>query len=296
MKYFALLAFIVVVNSAAIDDGDSEAPATLFSSAFEYQKKFESLQEDINSKLIEVRTVVSSVLKSSSQTTLEQIEGNVNDILALDHPARLKIYALEATLCTKNLKVLINGITEFTGFPSGNCVTSFDLSLQGLLTTAYALLKEYEGSGFNVQQIVARSFIGRNAFLEAEEIEALFKDLYNKRFNEWNESAPQVDGLVENLKSNIAGYNEVLQQCYSQIQQNVAPAYDVLEGEIATCRAFDDTADPFAIFLQYDTTSRVPSTHAPTDPQTDPPTTEPSWQTDTETIETPAPTLPTPPQ
>ena len=249
-----LLALTVAVHGAAIDSGfgaqneRSIIPDSLFESAWEYQRYFESLQEDINIKLNSVRTEVSDLLQKSSTFTLEQIEGNANSILLLDDPARNRIYELSSSLCVNNLRVLINGITEFTGFGSSNCVTSYDISVQEAINTTYALLKKYEGPSVDVQQIVVRSFINRNAFLQPEEIENRFKDIYNQQLAEWNEFNPDTEDFLSDLRSKIDDFFNNLKKCFNNIQESVAPAYDILQGEIATCEAFDSTPDPFAIF------------------------------------------------
>jgi hypothetical protein len=225
------------------------APDSLFENAREYQGKLQALQLDIDEQLTAIRTSVSTVLKSSSNVTLEQIESNANAILAQDTPTRDAIFALRRnTLCVNNLITLINGITEFTGFGSSNCVSTYDKSVQGALNTAYALLQKYEGSFGDVQQIVTRSFIKFNVYTQSDEIEAKFIEHFNKAEADWTAARPEVAEFVRTLSGNIAVFNTALGACFTKIQQAIAPAYGLLEQEIDTCNVFDSTPDPFAIY------------------------------------------------
>lgn len=263
MKLFVgvLLTAFVAVNGAAIDSSvaaaDSVAiapllvaPTDLFEKAWTYQALVKSLQNDINEQLTSVRTAVSTVLSSSTDATLTQIASNKDVILALDASARDEVYAVTSSVCVNTLKVLLNGITEYTGFGSANCVTAYDNSAQEVLTSAYALLQKYEGSYSDVQQNVVRAFIGNNVFLDSEQIEANFAEVFSTSTAEWEAIRPEIEDFVSSLASNIAVFNTVLGDCFGAIQSGVAPAYAALQSQLATCEAFHATADPFAVYRQ----------------------------------------------
>lgn len=245
-----LLSVIAVIHGAAIEN--VAAPVSLFESAWEYQTKFASLQQDINEQLTAIRTSVSGVLKSSSNITLEQIEWNAKQITAIAEPARSAVFNtdLSPTLCVVNLRSLLQGIAEFTGFGSSNCVTSYDKSLTGVLNTAYAFLQKYEGSFGDVQQVVVKAFSGRNVFLQAEDIESRFELEYDTRVSAWNAIRPEVENFVKNLYDNVAVFNSVLGGCFLKIQSDVTPAFTLVQSELVTCNIFDNTADPFAVYRQ----------------------------------------------
>lgn len=243
------LSMVVVIHGAAIEIAPFMiAPDTLFENAWRYQTEVTDLQNDIDEQLTAIRTAVSGVLKDSSSATLTQIEGNANALLKQEAPARDAIFALPTSLCVINLRVLLNGITEFTGFRSSNCVTDYDAKVKGELEKARTLLQKYEGDFGNVLQIVVRSFIGKNVFLMPEEIEERFVAQFNLRNDEWAAIRPDVENFVNTLRENITGFNTDLGTCYATIEMTVAPLYDVLQGEIATCEAFNSTPDPFAMY------------------------------------------------
>lgn len=259
MKLFVgvLLSVFVVIHGAAIDSSEDSpitpfivAPTALFQSAWTYQALLQTLQVTIDAELTEIRTSVSVALKSSSSETLKQIESNVNSITAADEIVRSKIFTMKDSICVYNLRVLLNGISEFSGFNSANCVTTYDKSVQEALNTAYALLQKYEGSFGDVQQIVVKSFSGKNAFLQADEIEAAFKKAYATRQEEWEAIRPDVESFLSTLQGNLASLNTVLGSCFKTIQDGVAVGYAAVTAEIATCEIFDNTADPFAQYRQ----------------------------------------------
>jgi len=253
-----LLALIVVIHGAAIDKANPDnsisahliAPDSLFESARQYHNKLRDLQQDINEQLTAARTAVSTILRSSSEETLTQIESNAHQLLAQDEPARNAIFALSSSLCVNNLKVLLNGVTEFTGFGSSNCVTSYDKSVQEALNSAHNTLEKYEGTFADVQQAVVRSFIGKNVYLEADDIENRFAEQYNKSSEDWLAVRPEIEEFVNTLRAEIADFISALNGCFVTLQDDTAPAYDRLQTNIEVCTYFDNTDDPFAIYRQ----------------------------------------------
>jgi len=247
-----LLSVVAVINAAAIDDVAIApyiiAPDSLFVRAHEYQTAAYNLQQDIDEQLTVLRIAVSTVLKHSSNETLAQIEENAQKLFAQDQPTRNEIYSLSSSLCVNNLKVLLNSITEFSGFGSSNCVTTYDKKVQDTLSAASVLLQRYQGTFGNVLQIVVRSFIGKNVFLEPQDIETRFIEEFSKRNDEWQQVRPDVEEFRNTLSGTISAHNQALEICFKNLQNDVAPSYGLLYGEISTCQFFDNTADPFASF------------------------------------------------
>lgn len=249
MKFFiaALLSVVVAIQGAPSPSAVGET-GTLFEDAWDYQARLVILQKDINEQLTAMRTSVSGVLSASSNVTLGEIENQASLLLAQDEPARNQIFELPASLCANNLKVLINSITEFTGFGSSNCVTAYDTGLQVDLDSAYAELQKYEGSFGDVLRIVVRSFNGRNVYLQAADIKARFVDGFSQREADWAAVRPDVERFVKALGDSVADHNKKLAACHKTLRDNVAPAYGILQSEIATCETFNSTPDPFARF------------------------------------------------
>lgn len=221
----------------------------LFITAKDYQSRLTALQQDINLQLTAIRTSVSNVLTLSSGKTLEQIENNTIAILALDAPVRAVVGPLDSTACIDNLKNLLEGTTEFSGFPSSTCVARYEESVRSALKTAYALLEKFEGLFVDVQQVVIKSFIKRNAFLTPDLIIETFTNQYNAQAEDWERIRPEIESFVKSLSGNVAVFNNVLESCFSNIQTNLIPTYSRIVAEIAVCKEFDTLISPFAMML-----------------------------------------------
>ena len=224
------------------------SPELLFLSAWEYQSKLTSLQQDINLQLTAIRTSVSNVLRSSSTQTLEQTERNDVSIWSQDAPVRDIVFALESTACTYNIKSILIQVTEYSGFQSSNCIARYEKSVQTELKAAYALLEKYEGLFNDIQQIVVKSFIQQNLFLTPEAIIRKFQIQFKTRNEEWEKTRFDIESFVKSLAANVAVYNTVLESCYNDVQVNLVPSYSLILAEVSICKEFDNARNPFVMF------------------------------------------------
>ncbi|CRL03706.1 CLUMA_CG016955, isoform A [Clunio marinus] len=128
--------------------------------------------------------------------------------------------------------------------------------------TAFGLIQGFDGNYADVQQIVVRSFIGKNAFVQAEEIEKRFTEEYNKRVGDVGSRQAEVDEYIKALTGAIEYFNNNLDECFKNIHNFIAPAYVTLKEQIKTCEEFDNTPNPFASFLTVTTTPAIGTTPA----------------------------------
>lgn len=223
---------------------------SLFIKAWEYHNKFISLQNDINLQLAAVRNSVSNVLRISSNTTLKQIEENSVAILEKDAFVRDTLFSLEITACTNNLKSLLNGVTEFSGFPSSNCINRYDEGVKIELNDSLIIMEKYNGLFNEVQQIVIKSFIRQNAFLTPDAIIATFENQYEFLIEKWEKIVPSIEIFVKSLAGNIAVHKTALDGCFNIVQVNLTPSYNRIVDEIIACHEFDNTKSPFSKFMK----------------------------------------------
>lgn len=207
-----------------------------------------ALQQEIDLQMTAIRTSVANVLRSSSGLTLGQIENNTIHILELDAQVRAIVGPLESTACTDNLKSLLDGTTEFSGFPSSTCVARYYDSVRSALIAAYALLEKYEGLFMEVQQVVVKSFIKQNAFLTPNAIIESFQNKYKNQAEDWERIRPDIESFVKSLAGNVAVFNNVLESCFANIQTNLIPTYSRIVAEVAVCKEFDTLRSPFSMF------------------------------------------------
>lgn len=248
MKYLPLfLSMIAVVYGAAIDTPAQSiiSAEPLFITANKYQVLFTELQTDINVKLAEIRTAVSTVLKASSAVTLAAIESNAETILSNDNVVRTVIFNQTLSECNKNLRNQINSVTEFSGFGSSICVAQYDNRVQDELKVAYEILRQYEGQLGDVQQTVIRSFILANVYTFPEVIEGRFESQYALRSDAWAKIRPEVEKFVNNLSAAIDGYNTLLNVCFKGVQDGLTPQYTRLSADVSVCTEFDSTPPPY---------------------------------------------------
>lgn len=243
MKFFIgiVLASIAYASAAETD--------ALFESAQETQEKAVQLQQEVTEYAIRVRTAVPRVLGVRANGTIGRVEFNVEKLLDQEAETRTAIFSLSSTNCINNLRVLLNGVTEFTGFESSNCVARYDLSLSGLIQQTYGEVANYEKTFGDAMRIVPGAFSGRNMFLQTEQINNEYAARVDSLRARWNGETKNIGEFEEAFGDKIDVLGGVLQGCFNNIQVAVNPAYGIIANEIATCRSFDNSHDPFT-FLQ----------------------------------------------
>lgn len=226
------------------------SPELLFFSAWEYQSKLTSLQQDINLQLKAIRTSVSNVLRSSSTQTLEQTERNTVSIWSQDVPVRDILFALESTACTDNMKSILNQVSKYSGFQSSNCITRYDESVETELKAAYALLEKYESLFSDIQEVVVKSFIQSNIFLTLDTIIIKFQSTFKTRNEEWEKTRFDIESFVTSLATNVAVFNTVLESCYNDVLVNLVSSHTLILAEVSICKEFDNTMNPFVMLIE----------------------------------------------
>lgn len=245
MKFvIILLVNLIALNAAPIAETNLEIDS-LFETAWEFQSKLNPRQTDIDNDVSEFRNSVSNVLKTTSKNALKEVEDNAKKVLELESPVRTSINGLKVGDCSNDLKYLLNGITSFTGYKSGNCVKFYDASVDIEVQQAQDLISVYDGIFTELQQLVVKAFVGRNQFKEQDEIVETFEREYELRVAKWEEIKPDVELFIENLSGKIDGFNELMNDCMVEIQKSVVPAYAMMEEDIQTCIIFDNTPNPF---------------------------------------------------
>lgn len=141
MKIFIVVFLSIFASSNALVD-----PAVLFGSATNYQALVTTLQIDIVTKITALRFNMSSILKRTSNITLDQIQDNLMAIFELEQPVRLYLFEGNPTMdsCMVSLRNRLNLVTEGSGYASSNCARRYDTSVTNLVADAYQILEEYE--------------------------------------------------------------------------------------------------------------------------------------------------------
>lgn len=242
MKLFIAIVFATIAFASSADTD------SLFAQSHAWHQGATELQKSVTNYAIEVRTAVPRVLGRRANSTIAKIEFNVDKLLDQETETREAIYSLSSTNCIKNLRVLLNSITEFTGFESSNCVARYDLKLSDLIQTKYSEVASYEKTFSDVLRVVPKSFSARNMFIQYEEIGNDFTSSLTSLQAQWDSEEKNISQFEENFGQTIDELNDILQDCFGNIQVAVNPTYAILANEIATCGNFDNSHDPFAVF------------------------------------------------
>lgn len=247
MKLFVLLflANLIVLQAAPIRKSEEVSIEELFKTAWEFQNKLIPRQEGIDNDVTELRTSVSKVLKSTSSEALKEVEDNAKKVLLLEQPVRSSINGLKAGDCATNLKSLLNGITEFTGFESSNCVKFYDNSVDAEVRTAQEMITNYDGIFTELQQLVVKAFVGKNQFSQQAEIIDAFEDEYERRVEEWERIKPNVEEFIDTLGDTIGQINNAMGFCMKDVQDTVSVAYNFISTRVETCIDFDNSQNNF---------------------------------------------------
>ncbi|CAO1351050.1 unnamed protein product [Diamesa serratosioi] len=229
----------------AEDPDSNKSTDDFFESAWEYQDLITDLQEEINQRIIDIQTAVSTVLKKSTNETLTQYEQHVYAILALDQPIRDALEELEAnTSCRTLLEQNLIYTTNMTGFESSNCAASYDSAIADELSQTNAAIKNDNDFNGDVQQFVVKSFVGINAFMTPEAITAKYENFYNTAKANWDMAKPDVDTLVSEMETLIAAMNINLGRCHKELIDLVTQSYETLNRNVGYCEDFEsDNAD-----------------------------------------------------
>lgn len=243
MKFFIAIIFATVAFASA-DEND------LFESSRANHQIAANLQKSVTDYAIQVRTAVPRVLGGRANGTIANVEFNVDKLLDQEAAFRATIYdpSVPRTSCIGNLRVLLNAITEFTGFESSNCVAKYDVSLSSLIRRTYGDVAAYEKTFGDVLRVVPKSFTARNMFLQYSEIETEFTTTLSTLQAQWNAEVKDIAAFENIFALNIDQLNAVLNTCFANIQAFVNPSYAILANEIATCTRFDNSHNPFAVF------------------------------------------------
>lgn len=238
------------------------SPDFLFDHAWEYQGRLTVLQEEINEAIQEVQTVVSRVLKVSTAKTLKQYQVHIG---AVESEYAPHIEAFEQLIpgdCKDSASSILNNVIRFTGFDASNCAESYDISVRGKVANASNSLVRFDDVFSQIQLIVIKAFVGRNAFVTPEAIEDKISEIYKIARRITHNAQFDSEIFLRNLASEIAEENVELGNCHNSILEVAASQFSWFRNMVQTCLRFENsgasdrtermarTADPHVQLLQ----------------------------------------------
>lgn len=244
MKIFIVLTLLAATCSGEFLEIEKFliSPDFLFENAWSYQEFLSVLQDDIDETIHEVQTAISSVLESGTGSALKLHEGHISDLLAKRAPLVDDFGRLNSGECRNLAQSLLDMVTSQTGFGASNCMKHYNNAVDIEISKAAALIANFDSLYAQVQQIVVKSFIGKNALVTPEAISDTMIAVYEFVEKKWNDSKPEVESVKAALRAGIADQDTQLALCNSVNINNSQSGFGFLENQIATCTEFDASA------------------------------------------------------
>lgn len=243
---FALFSATLAVEEYVEIDNFLIHPDFVFENAWHHQELLGELQDNINEAIFDVQTAVSSVLEGSTGKALTQHEGHINDLLTLRQPLAEAFDKLKDGSCRNSAQTILDSTTEITGFEASNCVTRYSESVDKDIARATAALVKFDDLYGLVQQIVVKSFIGKNKFVNPEDISDTITAMYALVEARWADAKPTMDALKQELSSKINAHQAKLDDCNDYNIETALFGFRFVERQINTCKEFDNTPSPFS--------------------------------------------------
>jgi hypothetical protein len=203
------------------------------------------LQGEINDSIEEVQVAVSSVLKSSTSQTLTQYQTHVDEVEAVYVPMLDNFQTLKPGDCRNDAEDILNRTTTNTGYRASNCASVYDTRVRSEIAVATKALSRFDDLYNQVQNIVVKSFIGQNSFVNPEAIEDKIIEIFDLVKGRWEGSKPEIEAVRRNLASAITAQNAELGNCHQANLNYAKNFFKMFEDTVQICIDFDNTPIPF---------------------------------------------------
>lgn len=197
------------------------------------------LQEEINEAIHQAQTAVSTVLRTSTSETLRQYEDHIKSIENEYEPHLETFNRLSPGSCKDTAETILNSVITLTGFEASNCAKIYDTNVAEKVANANSALVGFDAAYSELQSIVIKAFIGKNMFVNPEEIEQRFSVIFNLIQEVWSDSKPEFDDLRRNLAVGVAEQNMILGLCHDSILQVAIGQFGWFRSIASTCNDFN---------------------------------------------------------
>lgn len=238
MKFFVIFASVILSISAQapmppVDD--------LFSESWAMQQRLSPQQQSVDTVVSELRLSLTSVLDVKTAQALQEIENNTRQIVELERPYRVMLTALPVSECSTNLLSQLSFTTQFSGFNSANCITTYDNESQQVVDEAQDFIAQYEGVFVRLQKAVIHAYRSpRAVFTNQAAIVTHFTNEYSTRMQEWEAIRPQAEDFDVNVANQLEQTHTTLDGCMSVVRSGIEATYQQIISFIPVCEEFDN--------------------------------------------------------
>jgi hypothetical protein len=183
--------------------------------------------------------MVATALKTYSTAAVSKYRSHSQDVLAVYDPVFDQVFNLQFSDCRTTVTNLLQNTVIQSGFTSSNCSTTFGQRVQAEADTASGKLNEFSGDYGQVVLNVYRSYVGRNAMVESEFIEANINQTFASVSNSWANTKPSIDELRATLNQNINTLSGQLDQCFGVALNFASSMIDIIALQVSVCESWD---------------------------------------------------------
>lgn len=184
---------------------------------------------------------MSHVLSESTDKTLQQYESHVDRVGELYAPSLEAFQQLQPGSCRNSAERILNDTKDFTGFSASNCANQYNNRVKVVIDSANIALTGFDGIYSQVQSIVLKSFVGRNALLNPEDIEDRIIHIFELIKGKWDAAEPEITSLRRNLEEAISNQNEELGKCHNFVEEDATAEFQRFARMVQTCTEFDNS-------------------------------------------------------
>lgn len=216
----------------------------LFPHSFNKQSQLQEIQDDINLIIAEVQWGFYEEVKASSGASVDNFENLANAINALHAPILADFTELDPSSCRDGAETLINVTRTQTGFHAGNCASRLYNAVTAHVAKIGSLFENFNAQFSEIQQIVVKSFIQSNLFVDMPtDVMNKMDAKYELVKTRWDAQKPSFVALRAQLKKDLDEEIEKLQVCQSESTTLATTLYNMVRGQIDVCIEFNQNGN-----------------------------------------------------
>lgn len=208
----------------------------IFPSSFEKQEAIQVIQNQIDEVIVDVQIGFFMEVKNSSEYLLQHIEDLANTISGLHDSIMSDFVNVKEGTCRNYVEEIIKLTKSVSGSNAGNCALDVNNAITSILTRSDDLFENFNRQFSEIQQIVVKSFIKNNLFIDKpEEVIRKMDDNYNLVKTRWDNLKPDFTSLRAALRNDLVIKDATFAICHSNIEKYVEEMYRLSRGQIEQC-------------------------------------------------------------
>lgn len=212
----------------------------LLSKAWTFQSDLSGLQNEIDLAIADVQDGFYTVLKDSTEKTLNQHDGHHEKVEVTHAPVYERFSALAPGRCRDTTQTMINLERDVTGFEASNCINTYSRATSTLIEELSVDFSNLNVQFSQIQQIVVKAFVQQNIYITPLEASDDMKKMTELVMQRWEEIVPSLKNIRNELRTKIDGFNTELTSCQDVVLDHVIAGYVRIERQLVVCENFNN--------------------------------------------------------